>query len=62
MYQIYFLEKYPTQSNAYAVSRTEKWTFRKEQCFEDLEEAKEYTNRKTDIHRNLFCRPKIFLG
>ena len=31
MIQTYFLEKYPIQSNAYTVSRTEKWAFRKEQ-------------------------------
>jgi hypothetical protein len=46
MHKIYFLEKYPTQSNAYTISRTEKWTFRNEKCFTDLEEAKEYIREK----------------
>lgn len=46
MYQTYFLEKYPLQSNAYTVSRSEKWVFRKEKCFEDMEEAKAFVRMK----------------
>jgi len=46
MFQTYYLEKYPIQSNAYSVSRSENWSFRKEKLFENLEEAKEFVRDK----------------
>jgi hypothetical protein len=46
MIQTYYLEKYPIQSNAYTVSRSETWTFRKDQQFENEEEAREYVMSK----------------
>lgn len=46
MFQTYFLEKYPIQSNAYTVSRSETWKFTKDKEFQDLEEAKEYVRMK----------------
>jgi hypothetical protein len=46
MFQTYFLEKYPIQSNAYTVSRSETWSFRKDRLFDDLEEAEEYIRNK----------------
>jgi len=46
MNKVYYLEKYPNNSNAFTVSRSETWSFQLDKSFEDKEQAKHYVREK----------------
>ena len=47
MIQVYYLEKYPITTNAYSISRSEQWEFKKDKEFESLDDAKQYIRDRT---------------
>ena len=61
-HRVYFLEKYPNKSNAYAVSRSETWTFSLDKSFESEEEAREYVRDKNRYTPEFVLQAEGILG
>jgi hypothetical protein len=62
MFQVYYLEKYPITTNAFSVSRTEQWEFKKDKQFESEEEAKIYIKNKTKSLPDFVLYAEGFIG